>query len=124
MIPLNKHYVPFKRLFHETDGSVGVHGTGKVFKTIRGSERNIVSPYEAIVENTVSLMRVMEQNNVAKAINNLKVTLTEVGLIVMPAVASASEAITKAMDNARPGIENFFQSFGFSLPCGLMYDQV
>lgn len=71
MLRLNKDYIPFKRLFTEEDGAVNVKG-GSPFKTIKGSERKIQDPLESVIENTMSIMRMMEQNNINKALINVK----------------------------------------------------
>ena len=73
MAEANKSYVPFHRLFDESEKSGGANiGSGlnvkNPVKSIKGSTRKIVSPLETIVRNTHVLMELAERNRAVNAL--------------------------------------------------------
>ena len=69
----NKDYVPFKRIIEESDKPGSKKGGGKAgsLKEFKGSERDIQSPIMSIVENTVELVKMAEQNRPKQALVKL-----------------------------------------------------
>lgn len=68
MKDLNRHYVPFRRIFERKPGDGDVKGVGKRFKAIKGSEKQIADPFEMLTENSISLMKQIQQNQVNSAL--------------------------------------------------------
>lgn len=70
---LNKDYVPFKRIFspEELLDGKGKSGKSGSLKKFKGSERSTQSPVISIVENTVDLMKLAENNNVKRSLVEL-----------------------------------------------------
>lgn len=68
----NKDYVPFKRIM-DADGEAGGKRQGKAgsLKEFKGSERDIQSPVLSIVENTVELLKMAENNRPKEALVKL-----------------------------------------------------
>lgn len=69
----NKDYVPFKRLMDPEEAAAGQKrgGKGGSLKEFKGSDRGIQSPVMSIVENTVELVRLSEQNRPKRALVEL-----------------------------------------------------
>ncbi len=76
MFALNEQYVPFYRLFDESNASVGFGR--KTFaevpspvKAIKGSGRPIIDPLESVIRNVYLFTNVAERNAVGRAVVNL-----------------------------------------------------
>lgn len=60
IITENQDYIPFRRVLDE--GASGTPGGTKPIKEIRGSERQIIDPYESIIKNQFAYYKLAEQN--------------------------------------------------------------
>lgn len=66
----NKDYVPFKRIME--DGEAGGKGNKPgSLKNFKGSDKGIQSPISSILENTIQLIQMAENNRPAKALVDL-----------------------------------------------------
>lgn len=75
MLEANKNYAPMHRLFQEGEqtGSGKTSATGKPVKNRKGSERQILSPIESAIKNTIEYTRLAEQNRAMQALADLAV---------------------------------------------------
>lgn len=72
MTEANKDYVPFKRLMDPNEVAAGkAGGKSGSLKEFKGSDRGIQSPIVSIVENTVQLVQLAEQNRPKQALVQL-----------------------------------------------------
>lgn len=76
MVEANKNFVPFYRVMD--DGTAGGPNAGgrslqarNPFKSIKGSERDIIDPIESAVRNTYTLTAMAERNAVGKALADM-----------------------------------------------------
>lgn len=72
----NVNYVPYKRVMEEVEGYIGLGAKGQVgtnvVKKIEGSEKNIFSPVESIIEDTYKMEQAVAKNRVASSIADLR----------------------------------------------------
>jgi len=76
ILKLNQFYVPFKRFFDEFEDTGQFPNLSKALrpyspspvKGIRGSEREIVSPFGSIIKNTYDLLTAADRNSTLKSI--------------------------------------------------------
>lgn len=76
---LNQNYVPFHRLYEVAANEQAVTGIGlgkglqwsNPIKKIKGSQREIVDPFQTMVRNMASLITAAERNNVGRSIQRL-----------------------------------------------------
>ncbi len=73
MLESNRDYVPFKRIIEQSDVPGAKRGGGKTgsLKEFKGSERAIQSPVTSILENTIELIKLAENNRPKKALVEL-----------------------------------------------------
>jgi hypothetical protein len=99
---LNRNYVPFYRVYEETQAK-GYMGKGFAnvrsgIKRIRGSEREIIDPLESIVKNTYTIINAVERNNVVVATVNLANQAPEMGRIMEEIPAPQAKVATITLD--------------------------
>ncbi len=91
MKELNKNYVPFKRITEMADGgSKAGGGKSGSLKEFTGSDKDIQSPILSIVENTIDLIQMAENNKAG------------VKLIELAEKAGDTEMFTKVNQPAKP----------------------
>lgn len=70
MTEAGKAYVPFRRIFEEVETG-GKAGKGSSLKKIKGSEKEIQSPFLSTLENTEVIFKLAEKNRASRALVEL-----------------------------------------------------
>ncbi len=73
MLEANKSYVPFYRVFEESQAQgvgLGIK-TRNPIKKIKGSSKDVIDPLESIIKNTYTYITLAERNGVAKSFYDL-----------------------------------------------------
>lgn len=69
----NKLYIPLKRVFEGKENSSGSKmGASKLIKRRTGSAREIIDPFESIIQNTAMILTKINQNEIMKTLADLQ----------------------------------------------------
>lgn len=69
----NKLYIPLKRVFEGKENSSGSKiGASKLTKRRTGSTREIIDPFESIIQNTAMILTKINQNEIMKTLADLQ----------------------------------------------------
>lgn len=69
----NKLYIPLKRVFEgKTNSSNSKMGAGNLTKRRTGSTREIIDPFESIIQNTAMILTKINQNEIIKTLADLQ----------------------------------------------------
>lgn len=63
---MNKNYVPFNRVFPDEETHINAptgQQTKSPFKSIKGSEKDVIDPIQSIIQNTYTILTLAERNN-------------------------------------------------------------
>ena len=74
---VSKDYVPFHRIF-EADPLTGTTKISNSFKTMKGSESQILDPIDTVYKNTAAIIRAAEKNRVLTSLVEMTQKVTEV----------------------------------------------
>lgn len=69
----NKFYIPLKRVYEgKTNSSIGSKGASKLTKQRTGSMRDVIDPFESIIQNTSMILTKINQNDLMKTLARLQ----------------------------------------------------
>jgi len=124
---LNKFHVPFYRVMEESGvkflGKSKLAGNlGSPIKRIKGSEREIIDPFESDVKDTYAIINAAERNNVGIAMANVASKNYELGRLfekvdrpMKPITVNVEEVLTKALQGSGLDTEDIPEDLGTEL---------